>query len=376
MKKIVAATLLFLGLVTFSACGDTSGEKSSVSDISYFSSSDIESSQTEPLNSEVSDFSENSDLSDTSPLKNDEFSDEKIQTSIVSDDISAYEIAKNNGFEGNDKEWLDSLKNQKADEIILKYGSAEIIENSEKNHLDNDETKNDETELKVKGANISSNGSLEIELNNGTVIDLGRKATDESDSKSHIVKFLDYDGTEIKTENVNSGQSATAPENPIREGYIFIGWDKTFDEITGDVNVTAQYIMTSEPFFMVEEVSAESGQSDVAIKITYNNSPGIASFKLSASFGNLLTLKKIAYKSNLVGQTMLPQYYTSPVTLIWINPFSEIKGNDTIATLYFDLDESARGTFPVTITYDADDVYNMEEKNIKFAKINGGIVVE
>ena len=376
MKKIVAATLLFWALVTFSACGNTSGEKSSVSDISYFSSSNIESSQTEPLNSEVSNFSENSDLSDTSPLKNDEFSDEKIQTSIVSDDISAYEIAQNNGFEGNDKEWLDSLKDQKADEIILKYGSAEIIENSEKNHLDNDETKNDETELKVKGANISSNGSLEIELNNGTVIDLGRKATDESDSKSHIVKFLDYDGTEIKTENVNSGQSATAPENPIREGYIFIGWDKTFDEITGDVNVTAQYIMTSEPFFMVEKVNAESGQSDVAIKITYNNNPGISSFKLSASFGNLLTLKKIEYNSNLVGQTMLPQYYTSPVTLIWINPFSEIKGNDTIATLYFDLDESARGTFPVTITYDADDVYNMEEKNIKFAKINGGIVVE
>ena len=376
MKKIVAATLLFWALVTFSACGNTSGEKSSVSDISYFSSSNIESSQTEPLNSEVSNFSENSDLSDTSPLKNDEFSDEKIQTSIVSDDISAYEIAQNNGFEGNDKEWLDSLKDQKADEIILKYGSAEIIENSEKNHLDNDETKNDETELKVKGANISSNGSLEIELNNGTVIDLGRKATDESDSKSHIVKFLDYDGTEIKTENVNSGQSATAPENPIREGYIFIGWDKTFDEITGDVNVTAQYIMTSEPFFMVEKVNAESGQSDVAIKITYNNNPGISSFKLSASFGNLLTLKKIEYNSNLAGQTMLPQYYTSPVTLIWINPFSEIKGNGTIATLYFDLDESARGMLPVTITYDEDDVYNMEEKNIKFAKINGGIVVE
>ena len=376
MKKIVAATLLFWALVTFSACGNTSGEKSSVSDISYFSSSNIESSQTEPLNSEVSNFSENSDLSDISPLKNDEFSDEKIQTSIVSDDISAYEIAQNNGFEGNDKEWLDSLKDQKADEIILKYGSAEIIENSEKNHLDNDETKNDETELKVKGANISSNGSLEIELNNGTVIDLGRKATDESDSKSHIVKFLDYDGTEIKTENVNSGQSATAPENPIREGYIFIGWDKTFDEITGDVNVTAQYIMTSEPFFMVEKVNAESGQSDVAIKITYNNNPGISSFKLSASFGNLLTLKKIEYNSNLVGQTMLPQYYTSPVTLIWINPFSEIKGNDTIATLYFDLDESARGTLPVTITYDEDDVYNIEKKNIKFAKINGGIVVE
>ena len=88
MKKIVAATLLFWALVTFSACGNTSGEKSSVSDISYFSSSNIESSQTEPLNSEVSNFSENSDLSDTSPLKNDEFSDEKIQTSIVSDDIS------------------------------------------------------------------------------------------------------------------------------------------------------------------------------------------------------------------------------------------------------------------------------------------------
>ena len=55
------------------------------------------------------------------------------------------------------------------------------------------------------------------------------------------VEFLDWDGTLLKVDSVEYLSAATAPETPVREGYSFVGWDKTFDNITGDLTVTAQY---------------------------------------------------------------------------------------------------------------------------------------
>ena len=58
---------------------------------------------------------------------------------------------------------------------------------------------------------------------------------------TYIVTFKDWDGSVLKTEEIESGSAATAPSNPSREGYEFIGWDKTFSNITSDLTVTAQY---------------------------------------------------------------------------------------------------------------------------------------
>lgn len=60
------------------------------------------------------------------------------------------------------------------------------------------------------------------------------------------VRFVDWDGTLIKSENVESGKAATAPEAPVRAdsngiGYVFTGWDKDFDNITSAIEVKAQY---------------------------------------------------------------------------------------------------------------------------------------
>ncbi len=58
----------------------------------------------------------------------------------------------------------------------------------------------------------------------------------------YTVTFVDYDGTVLKTETVEHGGSATAPEAPEREGYAFVGWDTIFEEVKSDLIVTAVYI--------------------------------------------------------------------------------------------------------------------------------------
>ena len=58
---------------------------------------------------------------------------------------------------------------------------------------------------------------------------------------TYIVTFTDWDGTELKTEQVEYGKSATAPADPTREGYTFIGWNKDFSNVQSDLTVTALY---------------------------------------------------------------------------------------------------------------------------------------
>ena len=55
------------------------------------------------------------------------------------------------------------------------------------------------------------------------------------------VVFVDWDGTVLKTEYVESGSAATAPAAPTREGYNFIGWDVDFSNVNSDLTITAQY---------------------------------------------------------------------------------------------------------------------------------------
>ena len=59
------------------------------------------------------------------------------------------------------------------------------------------------------------------------------------------VTFRDWDGTVIKTEQVEPGASATAPADPTRTGFTFTGWDVDFTNVTSNLVVTAQYSVNS-----------------------------------------------------------------------------------------------------------------------------------
>lgn len=87
--------------------------------------------------------------------------------------------------------------------------------------------------------------------------------------KTFEVVFKNWDGTELKTENVEYGKDATAPTNPtkpedVQYTYAFKEWDKSFTNITSNLEVTAMFTETLRSY----EVSFVDGGSvlDTATK--------------------------------------------------------------------------------------------------------------
>ncbi len=95
-------------------------------------------------------------------------------------------------------------------------------------------------------------------------VNSGTEKVDESDASSlrfrqgdiyvtprytdcFTVTFVDYNGNVLKSEEVLAGQDAAAPEDPVRSGYRFTGWDKEFTNVQEDLTVTAQYRSTYIP---------------------------------------------------------------------------------------------------------------------------------
>lgn len=58
---------------------------------------------------------------------------------------------------------------------------------------------------------------------------------------THTVRFVDVDGTILKSQYVADGGSATAPANPTREKCQFVRWLNAYDNITKDTDVFALY---------------------------------------------------------------------------------------------------------------------------------------
>ncbi len=63
--------------------------------------------------------------------------------------------------------------------------------------------------------------------------------------KNYTVTFTDYDGTILKKETVEYGKTVKAPDTPVREHYVFDGWDSDYSNITANVTVRATYTAES-----------------------------------------------------------------------------------------------------------------------------------
>ena len=63
---------------------------------------------------------------------------------------------------------------------------------------------------------------------------------------TYTITFVDYDNTVIKTVIVTKGEKVILPDDPIRDGYIFIGWDHDLENIESDLTINAKYYQLEE----------------------------------------------------------------------------------------------------------------------------------
>ena len=213
---------------------------------------------------------------------------------------------------------------------------------------------------------------------NGICTVCGAKDPDYVPAKKYSVIFKDYDGTVLSTQSVKEGTAATAPKNPTRDGYEFTGWDKSFSKVTSDITVTAMYEkISTEPQFVVSSKDAKRGDT-IEVTVALKNNPGIASIILSVAFdSDALTLTEVVYNTAIGGQTVQPQSMNSPVKLYWINGFADAEGDFVLVTLKFTVKSDAVvGDHNISLSYNADDVYDISETNLPFEIVNGKVTVK
>ena len=113
-----------------------------------------------------------------------------------------------------------------------------------------------------------------------------------------------------------------------------------------------------------------------SVKIQFKNNPGITSVKIRLFYDDDLTLESIAYNEEIGGISQQPYTLNSPITLNWINGLQNQNGDFLFATLNFKVANDAQpGIKKITVYYDSEDIFNIDDTNIDFAIIDGETAV-
>ena len=211
--------------------------------------------------------------------------------------------------------------------------------------------------------------------------------TAQYSANTYTVTFKDWNGTVLKTQQVQYGGAATAPANPTRTGYTFTGWDKAFTNVTADLVVTAQYVQNEPvstpvpsdvPQIVVESKTTSAG-STVAVNISIANNPGIVSMTLHVNFDSRLELVSVQDTGLLPGKVH-STVMLNPYTLAWENDSAtqNYTVNGTLVTLTFNVPENLEeGDYAVSVSYDSEgyEIYDFNAEPVDFAVVNGKISV-
>ena len=182
--------------------------------------------------------------------------------------------------------------------------------------------------------------------------------------KTYTVTFVDYDGTVLgEPQTVKHGSSAVAPDmtgkmylntsGTTKAGYKFKNFDKSFENVTQNMVITAVYETIEQPIIFAETKTFNQGTTTAKIGIYVITPMPVCGLKVKVYYDNeVLSLKNIQAKSKFADgyiQTNAKENYvefiwTSSKDLTFANNFAEI------FELEFELNSyQAAGTYELSL---------------------------
>ena len=126
---------------------------------------------------------------------------------------------------------------------------------------------------------------------------------------------------------------------------------------------------------VVSEAYGRTGDT-VDVTLSLENNPGIIAMGLRVHFDTTKLKLVEAVDAKTMPGGLFSNVLSSPFRMVWEDSLSltDYKVNGVIATLRFEvLDGSALGETPVSVTYDPDEIYNVDMQNVAFETKAGGI---
>ena len=235
----------------------------------------------------------------------------------------------------------------------------------------------------VANAYVNSELHLILVLTDGTEIDAGYVGVTTGGGQTppavttYTVTFKDWNSTVLKTETVESGKAATAPADPNREGYIFTGWDKSFDNVTGNLTVTALYEQNNMPTLTVGNVTAKAGDY-IEIPVNITNNPGLLGMTFTMEYNDSVILIDWvdAGADNVFRGLSLqePAKYKDGCNLIWYgSSLRVVKDGEAMLICANIADDAPAGTY--TIKFGGTDIFDQEDNQVTLKYITGTITI-
>jgi hypothetical protein len=230
----------------------------------------------------------------------------------------------------------------------------------------------------VVNAYINESGHLILVLSDGSEVDAGQvggPATPEA--QKYTVTFIDHDGTELKKELVKEGEAARAPAVPQRDGYVFVGWDKSFSNIAENTVVCATYQKLEGHTVMVNSTSIKKGTKTVEVVISLLDNPGIASMKFDVQYDKALTLKSVVFDSAFGAYVTAPEPYKNPQSVSLISPLSDIHASGKMVTLTFEVSQDVQVSdlLSISLQLDTENIFDSNFDSVEFVPINGYVEI-
>ena len=149
----------------------------------------------------------------------------------------------------------------------------------------------------------------------------------------YVVTFFDWDDTVLARVAVAAGEAATAPADPVREGYTFIGWDKDFSFVNSNLDVYAQYQMDAgeRDMTLVFQDQDNKQLSTQSITVMFPPVPDIKGFTflywqtITARVDDVIIIQAV-YESNT--PSAAPEVFVNPA-----NPAQKLIRNGQVYIL-------------------------------------------